>query len=147
MTLTFPIAPHDDLAVAHDRARRDAVHAEDADLGVIDERCHEEAAELAGARDGEGRAAELLRQELPGACPLGERVDVGAQLVEAALPAGADDGHDEPLVGLHRDAEVVAVEVDDLVAFEPGVQLGELLQRERGRAQHRGEQQLQVERR
>ena len=43
--------------------------------------------------------------------------------------AAADDRHDEALVGLDGDAEVVAVEVDDLVALEPRVQLGELLQR------------------
>ncbi len=54
-------------------------------------------------------------------------------------------GHDEPLLGLHGDAEVVAVEVDDLVALEPRVQLGELAQRERGRVQNGRQQQLQVD--
>ena len=77
--------------------------------------------------------------------PLGERVDVGSQLVDAAGVAGADHGDEEPLVGLHRDAEVVAVEVDDLVAFEARVQLGELLQRRRCRLQHRRQEQLQVD--
>jgi len=91
---------------------------------VIHERCHEEAAELARARDGERRAAELLRGEPSGARLLGEGVDVGAELVEAATVAAAHHRHDEPLVGLHRDPEVVAVEVDDLVALEPRVQLG-----------------------
>ena len=38
-----PHGAHDDLAVAHDRARRDAMNAEDPDLGMVDERRHEEA--------------------------------------------------------------------------------------------------------
>ncbi len=63
----------------------------------------------------------------------------------AALRAAAHDGHDEPLVGLHGDAEVVAVEVDDLVALEARVQLRELLQGERGRAQHEREELFQVD--
>ena len=59
--------------------------------------------------------------------------------------AAADDRDDEALLGLHGDAEVVAVEVDDLVALEPRVQLGELVQRQRGRAQHGRQQQLQLD--
>ena len=43
--------------------------------------------------------------------------------------AAADDRDDEALVGLHGDADVVAVEVDDLLALEAGVQLGELGER------------------
>ena len=63
----------------------------------------------------------------------------------AARVAAAHDGHDEPLVGLDGDAEVVAVEVDDLVALEARVQLGELLQRQRRRTQHERQQLLQVD--
>ena len=59
--------------------------------------------------------------------------------------AASYDGHDEALVGLDGDAEVVAVEVDDLVALETRVQLGELLQRLRGRPQHERQQLLQVD--
>ena len=84
---------------------------------------------------------------MPGACLLGERVDVCAQLLDGALGATADDRHDEPLVGLDGDAEVVAVEEDDLVTLEAGVQLRELLQRERGRLQHDRQQLLEVDRR
>jgi hypothetical protein len=63
-----------------------------------------------------------------------ERVDVGAQLVELARLAASDDRHDKALVGLNRDAEVVPVEEDDLIALEACVQLGKLLQRASGRA-------------
>ena len=45
-------------------------------------------------------------------------------------------GTTRPCVGLHGDAEVVAVEVDDLVAVEARVQLGELLQRSAQALQH-----------
>ena len=47
--------PHGDLAVAHDGPRGDPADAEDADLGVVDDRRLEEAAEPAGTRDGKGR--------------------------------------------------------------------------------------------
>ena len=102
-------------------------------------------AELAGARHGERGAAQLLGCERAGARPLGERVDVGAQLVDGARRAVADDRHDEPCVGLHGDAEVVAVEVDDLVALEPRIELREPPERLGGRPQHGREQQLQVD--
>ena len=43
--------------------------------------------------------------------------------------AAAHDRHHEPLRGLHGDADVVAIEIDDGVAVEPCVQLRELRQR------------------
>ena len=48
---------NNDLSVDNDGARGDPVDSEDADLGVIDERRHEDAAELAGTRDGERAVA------------------------------------------------------------------------------------------
>ena len=51
----------------------DAVQPEDRDLGVVDERRHEEPAELAGARDREGRVAELLGGERPARAPSARR--------------------------------------------------------------------------
>ena len=68
-------------------------------------------AELAGARHGERPAAQLLRRELAGARGLGEPPHLGVELVERARVAVADDRDDEALLGLHRDADVVAVEV------------------------------------
>src|SRR5215475_3352959 len=56
-----------ELAVADDRTVGDAADAEDRDLGVVDDRRRQQAAELAGARDGERRAAELLGLEASGA--------------------------------------------------------------------------------
>src|SRR5262245_14989833 len=53
-----PCGPHGDLSVTDDRPQRDPPHAEDRDLGVVDDGRVEETAELPGARDGEGRAAQ-----------------------------------------------------------------------------------------
>ena len=62
-----------DLAVAHDRSRADPVDAEDADLGVVDERRHDEPGQLARARDREGGAAQVLGREPAGARLLRDR--------------------------------------------------------------------------
>ncbi len=67
---------------------------------------------------------------------LREPLDVAVELVERARVAGTHDGDDEPLLGLYRDTEVVAVEVDELVALDARIQLGELPQRLRDRLQH-----------
>ena len=63
-----------------------------------------------------------------------------------SLVAGADHGNDEAVVCLHGDAEVVAVEVDDLLALEAGVQLRELAQALGDRLQHRRHEALEVDR-
>ena len=47
----------DDLTVDNDGARGDPVDSEDADLGMVDERRDDEAAELPGTRDGERAVA------------------------------------------------------------------------------------------
>src|SRR5882672_912414 len=55
---------NDDRAVSHGGPLRDLVHAEDRDLGVIDDGRGQQAAELTEARDREGRARELLARRL-----------------------------------------------------------------------------------
>src|SRR6478672_9655900 len=119
----------DDLAAAGDGTLGDAADAEDPDLGVVDDGRRQESAQLAGARDGEGRAAELLGLELVGSRGLGEPGDLVRQLVDGAGVAVANHRHDEALLGLHGHAEVVTLEVDDLAAFEPRVELRHFLQR------------------
>jgi hypothetical protein len=59
--------------------------------------------------------------------------------------AAAHDRHDEALLRLHREAEVVAVEVDDRVAVEARVQLRDLLQRFRARLQHLRDERREVD--
>ena len=73
---------------------------------------------------------------VPARAASARRATSSGELVEAPRVAGADDRDDEPLVGLDGDAEVVAVEVDDLVALEPRVQLRELLQALGDRLEH-----------
>jgi hypothetical protein len=59
---------------------------------VIDDRRRQEAAELAGARDGEGRVAQFLGLERPLAGGVGEALDLVGELVQALRLTSADDG-------------------------------------------------------
>ena len=59
--------------------------------------------------------------------------------------AASDDRYDEPLLGLDGDPEVVALEIDELVALESSVQLWVLLQRRRGRLQHERHEPAEVD--
>ncbi len=131
VTETFPIGANDDLTVADDRPLDDPVEADDRDLGVVDERRDQEPAELACARDRDRRVAELLDAEAAGSRALGEATHVGVQLCDRAPRAASHHRDDEPVVGLHRDTDVDAVEEDDLVVLEPCVQLREAHDRRR----------------
>src|SRR5437870_3879445 len=124
-----PGGPGDDLAVPDDRPLGDSADAQDRDLGVVDDRRRQQAAELARARDGERRASELLGLELAGARGFHKPRELVRQLINRARVAVADDRHHQALVGLHGDAEVVTVEVDDFGAFEARIQLGHFLER------------------
>ena len=126
----------------HDRALGDATDAQDRDLGVVDNRGLDEASELAGARDCERRAAELVRRERPRACSFRQPLDVGVKLVNRTRVAVTDDRDDESVLRLDGHAEVVAVEVDDRVSLEARVQLRKLAQRFRAGLQHRRHKQL-----
>src|SRR5205085_410967 len=74
-------------------------------------------------------AAHLLRSERARTRSVGEAVDLVPQLLDGSRLDASHHRHDESVVRLDRDAEVVAVEIDDLVAFQPRVQLGEFAQR------------------
>ena len=67
-------------------------------------------------------------------------------LVDCLHVAAADDRHHEPLCRLHGDADVVAVEIDDRVAGEPGVQLRECLELVRACLDDRCNELLHVDR-
>ena len=82
---------------------------------------------------------------VPARADSASRGDLGRERVERLGVARADDRDDEPLVGLDGDADVTPVQVDDLVAVEPRVQLGELPQRGRGRLERERQQQLDVD--
>ena len=75
----------------------------------------------------ESRTCSARQRACAGA--LGELRDLGSELVDGLLVRATHDRDDEPLVGLHRDADVVAVEVHDRVPVEPRVELRELDER------------------
>src|SRR5215218_6731334 len=134
-----------DLALAHDRTLADPMHAEDPHLRRIDQRRHQDPGELARARDREGAAAELLRLQAALARRLGETRHLSLELLERGRIAVAHDRNDQPVVGRDRDADVVAVEVDQLVAVDARVELGVFLERQRRRAQREGDEPPQVD--
>ena len=96
---------------------------------MVDDRRLEEPGELARARHRERRAAQLVGRERArrGRARRGRRSRWRAR--RRTSVHAADDGDDEPVVGLDGDADVVAVEVDDRVAVEARVQLRELGER------------------
>ena len=93
---------------------------------MVDQRRHEQSRRLARTRDGEGPAPQLLRLQRPRVRSFRESLHLRVELVERE-PAGAvHDRHDEPLVGLHRDPDVVAVEEHELAVLDTRIQLREL---------------------
>ena len=81
----------------------DAVEAEDRDLGVVDERRHQQPAEPAGARHRERRPAQLVRRQRSRART--RRPASGARRSSScrrALVASPDDRDDEAVVGRDR---------------------------------------------
>ncbi len=96
---------------------------------MVDQRRHEQPRRLACARDGEGAAAQVLRLQRSRVGAVGEAFHLGVELVERQLVGAVHDGNDEPLLGLHRDADVVAVEQHELCVLDPRVQLRELAER------------------
>src|SRR5262249_10917368 len=119
----------DDLAVAHHGPGRDTTDAQNRDLGVVHDRSLEEAGKLAGARDGERRAAHLLGGERPRAGSFREVRDLRAELGDGLRLGSTHDRADEAFVRLYGYPDVVAVEVQDGVTVEPGIELGKVGER------------------
>ena len=142
-----PHLANDDLTVADDGARPDAMEPEDRDLRVVDQRRHEQAAEASGARDREGRIAQVVGMERARACAIGESPDLGIDLGDGEPVAAVDDGHDEPCLGVDGDTDVVAVEQDDVVLLDARVQLGVLDERSGDGRQGRGDERVAGRRR
>src|SRR5262245_8610152 len=128
------------LAVPH-RPRRRAAHAEDCDLGRVDDRREVRAADAAEARDRERAALHVARLELTVARELGE-VRKLVRDVEHALAVGvAHDRHDQAARRVDRHADVVVLLDDHVLArlVERGVELRELPQRGDAGLDHEGE--------
>ena len=69
--------PRHHRAVAHHRPRHDAVDADDRDLGMVDHRRRDDAAERAEAGDRDRRAAQLVARGRAGARRFGQARDLG----------------------------------------------------------------------
>src|SRR5437764_602582 len=126
-------------------ASADPVDAEDRDRRVIDQRRREEPGRLAGARDGERAVAQLLERELSRVSRLGQASDLRLELVDRLRVDVAHDGDDEALVRLDGDADVAAVEIEEVVALDPRIQLGKLAERAGHGPQGQGEESLHVD--
>ncbi|MPL74173.1 hypothetical protein SDC9_19983 [bioreactor metagenome] len=118
-----------DLAVHHDRAILDLVHAEDARLRRVQDRRGHQRAVDAAVRDGEGAALHFRHGQLAvtGALALlGDRLlDVGKR----HLVGVADHRNDEARGRAGSDAHVDVVLVDDIAAVDLGVDFRHFLQR------------------
>ena len=76
---------------------------------------------------------------------LGEALHLGVELVEREPVGAVDDRDDEPLLGLDRDADVVAVEQHELPVLDARVQLRELAKRLGDGVEHERDEALQVD--
>ena len=102
--------------------------AEDRDLGLVDDRGVEERPEAAQVGDREGAAGELVRADLVGAGALGDVGDLLGQPGDRQVAGVLDDRGEQALLGVHREREVLAVEVGDLalLGVDRRVELGVL---------------------
>ena len=127
-----PLPVGDDPGAALDRG-----HAEDRDLGLVDDRRRRDGADRAGVGEGEGAAGEVVGGELAGAGALGEVGDRGADRRPPSGGLRSSDHRDEQaLGGVDGDAEVDGLPVDRPLAQEGGVHLrvlGDRDARRRGR--------------
>ncbi len=131
----------DDRAVADHRPLDDPVHADDADLGMIDDRRRHDAAERAEARNRDRRTAQLVALRTVRAHGVGEPRDFGGDRPHVARFGMAQHRHRQPAVRLRRDAHVHRAVARDHAGFvvEARIDLREVAQREH----HRADQQRQ----
>lgn len=121
----------DDLSVAHHGLLLHLVHAENADLGKVQDRRGEEAALLPERGDGEGRALQIFELDLALARVVREPLDLGGEAEQRAPVGVFEHGHGEARLGRGGDADVVVAAPNDLVRrlVEGAVQVGVALER------------------
>ena len=125
------MADRNAVVVGDDRCLADRMHAEDAHLGVVEDRRGEQASDRTEARDRERGSRELLARGPTRARGIGEPLDLGGDVEQAEPIRVVHHGHEEALIGgrghadavalLHHDARALLVEhrVDDRIALEP----------------------------
>ena len=110
------------LAAARDGPILDLVHAEDARLRRVEDRCREQRAEHAAVGDRERSAHQVAGRQLSLArAPR----DVGDGLLQRREPqrlGAAHDRHHEAARRADRDAEVDVARLDDVGAVDPRVE-------------------------
>src|SRR5437763_14852562 len=97
---------HDDLPVAHDRARRHRADGEDGGLRRVDDRRELVYAEHAEVADGEGRAGVLFGLEAAAARSLGEPAYLAGDLADRLRVRAAHHGRYQPVLYGDGDADV-----------------------------------------
>src|SRR4051812_2417453 len=116
------------LAVHGDRPLLDLMHPQDRYLWNVEYRRRIQRAEDTAVSDRERAALQLLDAELTLLSLLAKLHYVALYLGEALLVGVAHHRDDEPLLGIHRDTDVVVVLVYELAILKLGVNLGERLQ-------------------
>src|SRR5258707_2279447 len=103
----------------------DGADAENADVGLADDRQAEETAENAGIGDGESAFLNFFRLEFFGAGSLGKIVQVALDAEDVFLVSVFDDRNDQTPVECDGNANVDFFVEDDIRAVEGGVHGGE----------------------
>ena len=112
----------------HHRALDDRTDAHDCRLRHVENRGVEERAGGTGVRDGEGRAGELIGTDLRIAGASGKIVDRGCKAGDVLGSGVRDDGNQKASRSVNGDADVLVVEVGDLLLVDPCIDLRVVLE-------------------
>src|SRR3984957_2874792 len=107
-----------DGIVDDDGALFDGAEAQDADVGLADDRQTEEATEDTGIGDGEGALLHFFRLEFFGAGAFGEVVEIALDAENILLVGIFDDGNDQSPIERDGHADVDFLVQDDVRAIE-----------------------------
>src|SRR6266545_4521397 len=122
--------PRNERAVLVHRPHLRSRHAEDRDFGRVDDRRERRAADAPEAGDAEGTAAHAVGLELLLPCEFGDFRQLAGKIEDALAVRVADHGHDQAIGRVHRDADVVVLLDDQVLAglVERSVEIGKLAQ-------------------
>ena len=128
------LAGNDLILGVDDGLFRDRADREDRGLGRVDDGVEVADAEGAEVRDGDGAAGHFVRGQLFVACPDGEILELGGEVLDRFRLGGADHRGDESVLDRDGDGEVGLTMVENRVALEGAVHLGHGTGREDGGA-------------
>src|ERR1700722_2226397 len=119
-----------------------AANPHDGGVWLIDDRQTEDGAELAGIRDGECRALNVLGLQFLAAGALAKIRDAPLQAEEVEVSGVFQGGHNESPIKSHGNSDIDLAMVADVIAFQKRVDNRPLLQTDDGRTHeewHEGE--------